>query len=47
MDTFYEMAQKLFGDVPPGNEWVYIFIALGLFCGCFMLPAFVIGRFWK
>ena len=44
---FYEMAQYLFGPVPPGDEWIYMFIALFLFCGLFMFVAFIIGRFWK
>lgn len=43
---FYEMAQRLFGPVPVGFEWIYAFIGLGLFVGIFMFVAFVIGRFW-
>lgn len=45
--TFYEMAQRIVGEVPPTSEWIYSLVCVCLIFAPFMLVAFVIGRFWK
>ena len=45
--TFYEMAQRIVGELPPESQWIYSLVCVCLIFAPFMLVAFVIGRFWK
>lgn len=45
--SFYEMAVKIVGELPPGNEWLYILITMCLIFAPFMFLAIIIGKVWR
>ncbi len=40
METYYEMAQQLFGSVPVGCEFIYLILAFFLFLASIFIIVF-------